>query len=1344
MRNLIPHFIQEQFLQGNRSGQFFAYTMYIDLSGFTPLTETLMNQGNPGAEQLSVALNNIFGPMVGLVYRKNGFIPYFAGDAITAIFPIETAGVDTLDLLYIAQKLEQHFTDKNRQKTQFGDFQIGIKIRLSFGRVDWGIVGDLLKSFYFCGPAIDNPAQHNEVVNEQGILFDHFLYQRFGENPPPLEIVKKRFYRLQENISPPPTTIVTQDIPVLQREVLAHFLPSSILDFNQGGEFREVISLFLTFKGIETHDEIDRFASITSKLVGNFSGYFKEIDFGDKGGMMVIFFGAPVSYENNIDRALEFITSLKEETQELRASTPLRFRAGISAGLAYTGIVGGSERCQYAVVGNRVNLAARLMTQADWGNVRVDDLLSRCKTFDFTLIGDTHYKGIENNVTTYELSGRAQEYESGFSSKMVGRAIEKEKVTAFAQPIFAKKFAGISCLYGEAGIGKSRLAFEVKKNLLGQGNMHWLNCPADQILRKPFNPFISFLKDYFKQTSDNSREANRLNFERHYRTLLLQLEELKKPEANLLYKELHRTQSILAAQVGVSYPNSLWSQLDAKGRYLNTLEALTSLFIAESLLQPIVIELEDGHWFDKSSMEFLQKFTGRIRQHAIFILITSRYLDDGSKPQLIAPEVLAKNHIELFEIDLNLLSKASLRQFAEGRLQGPVSEELLELLQRTTNGNPFYLEQILEYFTESQLLKEENGQWLIKDTNIRVSGSISSILMARIDRLSILVKETVKAAAVIGREFDIPILTEIMKENKEFAKYNGNKGSVLRQQVQSAENVQIWLAMNELRYIFRHSLLRETVYSMQMGTRLKELHGLIGDAIERLYAENLPEKYVDLAFHFEQAEQEDKTREYLEKAANHARGDFQNEQALEFYTRLLPRLVDKDHRANVMLQKAKVLELTGRWNQCELDLKNALQLANEESNDLLIGRANNRIGRLNMLRGNYELALQHFEVARHLFESIQDGIGIAKVNGNLGNLYFRQGNYPKANDFFYKSLEYSRSENSHIAHANIVSHLGLAYMNQGEFERGIQAQLEELQNCQKRNDKQGMASLHTNLGIVYFEKGDYEAALQSYEKGLAYAQELGNKQLTSIAIGCIGSVYQQQGDYATALENFLTDLKICEEIGDKQGIAIALGLLGELRAVEGEFDLAEEYLRNAIRLSEALNYQKGIAKSANNLGDIYTFQKEYLKAIEFYDQAIEIARRINNQLVLGFSLVEKSEVLEKMGRTDEALSIQDEANQIAANLGNPDLLFQASLLKARLKNHSEGPSQAIDILLPMLYEDLEIDQRADIYYELFLLNPGIIDYRETAHTLYQQLYKDTPKYSFLERIKVLSSATPPI
>jgi predicted ATPase len=209
--------------------------------------------------------------------------------------------------------------------------------------------------------------------------------------------------------------------------------------------------------------------------------------------------------------------------------------------------------------------------------------------------------------------------------------------------------------------------------------------------------------------------------------------------------------------------------------------------------------------------------------------------------------------------------------------------DLLELLQRMTQGNPFYLEQMADYFREADLLKNTGGLLQLKNQDIQISDSVKQIMMARIDRLSGLVKETVKAAAVIGREFELPVLSAVMARQEEFVSKNGDLDLVLREQIQTAEKWQIWHAMNELRYIFRHSLLREAAYDMQLRTRLRELHQLIAEAIEQLYP-NSEERFVDLAFHYEQAEDEKKTNKFLEKAARYAQRNFLNRQALKYLT----------------------------------------------------------------------------------------------------------------------------------------------------------------------------------------------------------------------------------------------------------------------------------------------------------------------------------------------------------------------------------------------------------------------------------------------------------------------------
>ncbi len=1341
MRNLIPHFIQDQYRLNRVNGCFQAFTMFIDLKGFTPLTQSFMKHGTAGAEQLSYSLNKIFAPMVSLVYNKKGFIPYFAGDAFTAIFPIENAVITPRSFVQTAQQMRDIFAEGGLRKTQFGDFQIGIKIGISFGEVEWGIVGETYKSYYFRGLAIDNCAVCEHYAQEQDIVLDETIKSKFSNTGLKVEIIENSYYRLIEDLPFEFTASELVVLPNLSAKVVEKFLPESVIDFDQIGEFRNVITVFISFEGIDNHTLLNRFSTIVLNSINSFSGYFKEIDFGDKGGVILGFFGAPISFENNTERALEFVNSLENDLQELMEETDLKYRIGLTSGLAFTGMIGGKERCQYAVVGNRVNLGARLMIYADWGEVLADENVQKSRQFNFEHIGDTQYKGIEGDIPTYQLIGRNIEDKNEFSGKMIGRDKELKQLLALGKPIFKNQFAGIVYIYGEAGIGKTRLSFELKQTFKKIGSFNWITCQADQILKKSFNPFVHFLKSYFKQSSEVSLKKNFKNFEARFDQLLKNIEQNKHPQAREIRKELQRTKSVLAAQIGINYPNSLWELLDAQGRYLNTFTALQNLFKAVSLIQPLVIELEDGHWFDSDSIEFLKDFSRQINQYSIFIIVTSRYFDDGQKPKLIEEDLALKNNIPTIEIDLNILQEDALKEFAKAWLEGDVADEFSELLYRTTSGNPFYAEQILEYFSESNLLQNTNGKWNIKDHSIKMTSSINSILMARIDRLSSLVKETVKAAAVIGREFEVPVLTEVMKENQAFSERNGNTIMLLKEQIQTAEQGQIWKGTNELRYIFKHSLLRETVYEMQLGTRLRELHKQIGGAIEKLYPESIEERFVDLAFHYGEAEVVDKTNEYLEKAADYARRNYQNQQALDFYNKLLKNLKDQKNKnalVRTLLKKGSVLQLIGWWDECEKVYNKALKIAKEIGDNLLLGKTNNSLGHLLMLKGNYEEANKFLEVASSFFEFTNDNFGIVNVYGNLGNLYFRQGHYNEAKAFFTKSIRLSQSLRYSNSAAQITANLGLTHMNQGNYDEGIKCQLDGLKYCKQVNDTQGLATLHTNVGIVYYEKGDYDSALKHYKKGLEYSTELGNKLLTSIAIGCIGSVYQQKGNFKKAMENFVKDLEICEQLGDKQGIAIAVGLIGELRSIEGHFDTSNQYLEKALQLSEELGYQKGVAKAVNTLADNFTFQKKYDKAIEYYDRAIEVSRSINNRLVLCFSLVEKANVLIEQKKYKEANKLSREAIEMADELGNPDLLFEAIILAVKVAFNNGDKESALSTLEGLLGKAKNKKDAAAIHYELYQIQPLQNIHRDKALELYQQLYKSVPRFIFKERLDELN------
>ena len=1321
--------------------------MNIDLSGFTPLTESLMKEGPVGAERLSLILNEIFEPIVALVYARGGFIPYFAGDAFTAVFPGTLDRLHAIHLLHTADKARTLFQERDNR---FGEYTIGVKAGIAAGTVNYGIVGDNLRAFYFRGTAIDQAAYCQMQASEQDIVMDETMHTLLEDQSVVAEEITQGAYRIVGDIS---NSLGDVDYPPLElpevgADIATTFLPPEVVRYDQTGEFRSVVSTFLAFSEVATHEELDEFATVILNQVNDFGGYFKEVDFGDKGSLMVIFFGAPVSYENNAVRALEFCLTVKGELEALREEkqASFRYRMGLTVGTAFTGIVGGRERAQYACVGNLVNLSARIMGSADWHDILVDEELAKAPHFRFQLKGDIHYKGIQGTVPTFSLNGRRQSLgKPSYGGELVGREKEILELLEFAQPIFKGARAGLAYVLGEAGIGKSRLTHDVHRRLNQGSAVNWLLASADQILRKPFNPFIYLLRRMFRQSIDLAGAQNERRFQFRISQLkqsLRRLDQTATVESVIL--ELERTESVLAAQLGIAPQRSLWTQLDAQGRYQNTIAAIVNLLVAESMIQPTVLELEDIHWIDDDSLAVVRELVRQTMSLPLLIIATSRAEDDGTYPSLISETSREKTGLPVIRVEISALDEKAVRELAEVTLGAPIGDDCLETLLRATNSNPFYLEQVLEYFRENDLLiTGEDGVLNLSDESIKLSTSITSILTSRIDRLSDMVRETVKAAAVIGREFDIPVLSEVIREDTGLNSAE-EVMTMLREQIEVAEKGQIWSAMNELRYIFRHSLLREAVYSMQLTTRLQQLHYQIAGAIKKLYQDGIEERYVDLAFHYEQAGKKEETIEYLGKAANYARANFQNQQALDLYERLIEKFVnqeDEELTVNTHINRAKVLEIVGRWDEAQSAYEQGQRLAKSSRDIVLLGRTNNHLGRLHTLKGDYEKAMNYLRIAAGLFESVDDIFGIARTHGNMGNLYFRTAHYQDALTYYGKSLNSGFSAAGTSSAAETISHLGLTHMNLGNYPEAIRVVEEQIPRHRSNQDTMGLASLHTNLGIIYFESGDYEKAKEHHYAGLELAKELGNKRLQAIGLGSLGSVFEREGDYEKAVEHFTKDLQICQELGDRQGIAVVEGLVGDINSVMGNFTKAIQHLDRSLSISRELGYRKGVAKAVNTLGDIYYLQGQMDISLMYYDQAIEIARSTNNLLVLGSSLEEKGRVLLADNQLDALREAEREASEIAEELGNPDLINGARLLHARAlaafdPKNTEQALLAVEEILKD--EELPAEQRAEAYLTRFQISGGIDeDARQAALELYEGLYAETPKFAFNHNLSIL-------
>lgn len=431
MRNLTPDFILRNLTSESRHDKLQAVVLFVDTSGFTPLTARLMTHGKEGAEVLADIMLKIFDPLINSVYAHGGFVANFAGDAFTAIFP-EVNEQSTLRALAAGEEIRRFVTDSPQQETTYGHFDFSVRVCVAAGAVSWMIWSSMpeeqrtidqrgnrlsqTSAFSFMGEAIDLAVQGENYAEPGELLITRTLADKFLDTSvnlltlEPLEsLADGAFEYLSVNnireMQPAPISLELLDSSTethLEREA-SYFFPRDLLKMSTQGEFRTVYSLFLTVPTM-SNQRGNQFMSLVFRLLNQYGGYLCRVGrFGGSvtGTSLLFFWGAPTSYENDEARALNFLLDLRDESK-------VPIRAGITYGMVYAGFVGSQQREEYTCYGTSVNLASRQMGSAEPNQIFLDTETARRADaqFDLSLAGHYTFKGFAEELAVFELRGR--------------------------------------------------------------------------------------------------------------------------------------------------------------------------------------------------------------------------------------------------------------------------------------------------------------------------------------------------------------------------------------------------------------------------------------------------------------------------------------------------------------------------------------------------------------------------------------------------------------------------------------------------------------------------------------------------------------------------------------------------------------------------------------------------------------------------------------------------------------------------------------------------------------------------------------------------------------------------
>ena len=881
--------------------------------------------------------------------------------------------------------------------TPYGAFAIGVKVGVAMGQVEWGIIraqDNTRATFFFRGPAIDACAQAEHHAQTGDIILHPSAASLEGEGEGERYGKRVAGNGNRNRLASLPVTRQPVTLDPLPLDLQAAFFPRAIIEQTFSGEFRQAINVFVKIDRSPSEAQLDEFMQTVFRLQAKFGGLLNRLDFGDKGCHLLLFWGAPISHENDVLRALNFLLELQDQTR-------IPIRAGVTSRISHAGFIGSALHEEYTCYGNGVNLAARFMESAPPESIWVDEPINlrAAAHFDLEYEGDYTFKGFDEPQAVFALLGHEMSDVLDFYNRaMVGRQAELARLADFVQPLWATgdaRFAGVMLVRGEAGIGKSRLLHEFRTADSGR-QPQWFFCQTDQIVRQPLNPFCYWLREYFGQSPAQSEAHNKRVFS-HKLTQIINA-----TPSQAMKEELEHSRSILGALLDLYWDDSLYARLDPQSRYESTVGALKSLILAESLRQPVIIQLEDCHWLDAESAQFLERLARNIDPYPLAIIATAR--PDGAAPFLGA-------QIDYEVMDLTGLTADDLSAIAVEVLNGPPGPNLLALLAERADGNPFFADQILLYLRDESLLDLTVAGWEPRIKALNASPlpiNVRAIFIARLDRLSYDVREVVQTAAVLGREFEVQILAHMLRHE------------ALENEVELAAEAAIWSALTEMRYLFRHVLLRDAAYDMQVRTRRATLHQLAAQSLETLYANDLASHYDELAYHFEAAcllgdeTLRSPARAYLTKAGEQTRANYENAAALDYFTRALALTPDDalTERFNLLLEREALYNIRGQRQPQISDLAELETLANALGDDSRRAEAALRRAEYHHATSDYPAAIAAAEQAVAYAVAADDVARQARGYAQWGDSLYRTADYAPARAQLDKGLALAQGTNA--------------------------------------------------------------------------------------------------------------------------------------------------------------------------------------------------------------------------------------------------------------------------------------------------------------------------------------------
>ena len=1232
-----------------------AAILFADISGFTLLTERLAEKGPSGVETLASILNEYFGQLIDIIHAYGGDVVKFAGDAVIAVWPIISdlpvdngvSEISRADQWQWTMRAAECAIEVHKRLTNYRveNANLYLKLAISTGKISSSHVGGVFNrwEFLITGTPLVELGIANQLANAGDILITPSAWKliRNDCNGETMEFELKDAIAQGgriKSLNKPSSIFSTpkkQIIPEGVENSLRPYIPGAVINRLTAGqsswiaELRRVTVVFINLPGLDQNTGLEsaqNIAQLVQKSVYRYEGSINKINVDDKGITIVAALGLPpFSHEDDPARGVQAALMIRKELTNLN----IRSYIGITTGRIFCGSVGNDLRREYTIIGNAVNLSARLMAAASTQDRLIEKygipILCDRATYD------SAKEAVEfESIPPQLVKGRAEPVEVFHpleqkksiirpKTELIGRQEEKALIANALQELSRGSLHQTIILQGEAGIGKSRL-FEDLVRQAETLHVKMFTGSGDAIEKS--NPYHAW-RPIFNKIFEIEDPLEKSEFKTETATI----------QNNVLAKltridsDLSRYAPLANVILPISIPeNEFTSVMSGEIRGGNVRELLTRLLAFEASQAPLLIVMEDLHWFDSASWALLVDVQQKVRP--LFLALNTRPLTDPVPVQF--KQIIETPGVRLIKLEAMMLD--DVEALVCQRLGVKSVPPLIgRLIREKSEGHPFFAEELAYALRDSGFLMIENQECRVYSRFMNVEDltlpdTLQAAITNRIDSLDPSQQLTLKVASVIGRIFAFRVLEAIHPIEADKAELSEYMETLTRLSLTMIES-----EAPDLAYIFKHAVTQEVAYNLMLFSQRRQLHQAVAEWIEQNHEKNLESYYILLAHHWSQAAetsesvQDDyalaKAVEYLDKAGEQAMQNYANQEAIQFFTQALA-LDEKLSRPEVGEVARQGQIRRARWHS-------------------RIGLAHYGLGSLPSSEPHVREALR---LLGHPIPKSRAQFALGLIPQILRQVFHRY--FPTR---YIGSLQGQEREVA-IEAARLYELMGRVYFYSQETLPIIYYILRFVNSAEQAGPSAELASSYAGMSILAGFAQLHSLAEIYVNRALAVAESV-NQPSNLITVGVVTSVYKITVGKWDEVRAMAGKAKaICEEVGDYRQWGDSTVVLAESALISGDIqyglNIQKVLLEDARRRRNPLQQGWGLfGVAANNirLGNEAIAIPMLEEALQILEEIPNLASSINTNGQLALAHL-------RLGQSEQALAYASRVLELVGDL----------------------------------------------------------------------------------------------